>query len=53
MASHPRQKRIKIYATRWHLLATLSFILLPVVFLLIFSQAAHLGKGILFENLLA
>lgn len=41
---------IQIYRTRWHLIATLFFIIIPFVFLLIFSQIAKVTSAQLFSD---
>lgn len=45
-----RTKRIKIYKTRKHLFLTVCFILVPFLFLLVFSEFAHIKPSLLFQN---
>jgi NitT/TauT family transport system permease protein len=44
-------KKLKIYKTRWHLIATLIIVALPFLFLLLFSQFSHLDIVILFRDI--
>ena len=41
---------MRIYSSWWHLTATLGFIILPFLFLLVFSQFAHIAKSQLFYD---
>lgn len=47
-----RRKRFRIYQSRWHLLVTISFLVLPFVALLIFSQRASGASHILLADVL-
>jgi ABC-type nitrate/sulfonate/bicarbonate transport system permease component len=44
-------KKIKIYKTRWHLIATLIIVAIPFIFLLLFSQFADIDAVILFKDI--
>jgi len=44
-------RQLNIYRTRWHLLVTLGLLVLPFVFLLSFSELAHIGTATLFKDL--
>ncbi|MBI2451362.1 MAG: ABC transporter permease subunit [Parcubacteria group bacterium] len=46
-----RTKRAKIYQSRTHILVTLLFIVVPFLFLLVFSRLAHITTGKLFSDL--
>lgn len=46
-----RRKRMKIYASRRHLLVTLIFLVAPFIFLLGFSRLAHIATATLFLDL--
>ena len=46
-----RHSHVRIYSSRLHLLATILFILLPFVFLFLFSKVAHIASGELFLDL--
>lgn len=46
-----RKKKVKIYQTRWHLIATLGFLVIPFLFLTLFSQFFHIGAVSLFRNI--
>ncbi len=46
-----RRSRLKIYTSRWHLLATFAFIALPLIFLLFFSKIANIPAGNLLKNI--
>lgn len=50
MSSYSK-KRVKIYETRIHLIATFLIIVAPFLFLLIFSRLAHIVTKTLFEDL--
>lgn len=43
--------KIKIYKTKWHLIATLIIIAVPFIFLLLFSQFFHINTVILFKDI--
>ncbi len=46
-----RKKSIKIYTSRVHLLFTLGIVIFPFLFLLVFSQLAHIAASKLFLNI--
>lgn len=48
--AHPR-KRLKIYETKTHLFATLSFLILPFLFFLGLSELIHLPAASLFSDI--
>lgn len=47
------RKRARIYASWWHIFATIGFIAIPVIFIYVFSEVAHLHKDQLFRDLLS
>lgn len=51
--THRESKRIKIYQSRLHLLFTISILVIPFAFLLIFSQLAGIAAKTLFLDLFA
>jgi ABC-type nitrate/sulfonate/bicarbonate transport system permease component len=48
-----RSKRLRLYASLWHVAATLAILLLPFIFLWLFSRFAKLAAPELFFNLFA
>lgn len=47
----PKQNRFKIYHSRWQVILTLSFIILPFVFFLLFSRLSQISTTKLFTDL--
>ncbi len=43
--------RNHIYKTWWHVIGAIMIILVPFIFFLIFSQVAHISKGVLFSDI--
>ena len=46
-----RRKHYSIYRSRWHLIITIAFVLLPFVFLYFFTKASGVSTGGLFADL--
>lgn len=49
--ARPIAKRLKIYTSRWHLLATFAVILLPFLFLMIFSAISRIDISTMYDDL--
>lgn len=46
-----KPKRLKIYASKWHLRLTFLLLIVPFLFLFLFSRFEHIGTGQLFLDL--
>lgn len=46
----PRRTHLKIYKTRWHIAVTLFFLIIPFIFLLLFTRLANIGTGSLLKD---